>query len=686
MVRTYGPAVGAKAQLAYAEESKWGVPRVPPTNFFEFNTEGIVSEFTSLVSAALRKDRSVHKMTVGTEAAGGDLTFEFNPEGYGTLFKHALGKVRTKRIDIACVLVYTGTATNVDITVTTAGITSNNAAVGGAADLAVTFAGLPTHDCQALITALGATAGWSCYAPWGDGTDTVNGGYFARSIGNKSASATALGSQDYGSNVAGTTRDVCDASNVGLLETCAAIPCPNNNYADHVVFFPIYYKYGIFEHTFDTHETLPEVPKGLTFEVGRDIAAFNYYGSKVNTVGLSATPGEFVTGTTSIMAKGASTIGDPVANSGNTGWPYPVVDISYAGTSVGTIQVSYNDTTDVFYMTDAGNNYYAFSTERGYHSHDGHYYHVPVIGGLVAFLKCCGEFNVVFKPAINYVGATVDIENLAATTISGMGSATLVMDSTLDANAMPVFRGDYIGQDQGTSLTFYIHIDAAGTGFEGSNDGATWGPSTTIEEGIWYDIVDQNRVDTGFDVMFPYVPGGGFAAGDQWQFDTFKDENPSAVYNYLNNFVCGKGQVYLDGVRHPVMNLNFTITNNLFGDKYEIGDTQRAALVEQQLAAEGTISVEFDNLDLYRRFVNGTAAELEFQFNSDEYIEADDGTVSDLQYYASILFPNIKYTGATPVAGGPEMIQTDFPFVGLYDDEDGIPNCRITLRNHVPYV
>lgn len=687
MVRTYGPAVGAKAQLAYAEESKWGYPRVPPTNFFEFTSEGIVSEFTSLVSAALRKDRSVHKSTIGTEAAGGDIGFEFAPEGLGALFKHGFGKVRTKRVDIACVLVYTGTATNVTVSIDTNGITSSGCAAVGDNDLATTFAGLATHDCQALITALAATdVNWHCYAPWGDGTDTVSGGYFARSIGNKSSATSTLGNEDYGNSTGGTTRDVCDSSHTGLLETCSAIPCPNNNYADHVVFFPIFYKWGIFDHIFDTHKIVPEVPKGMSLEVGRDIAAFDYYGSKVNTITMNATPGEFVTGTVNFMAKGATTVGNPVADSGNTGWSYPVVTISYAGASTNTIQVSYNDTTDVFYMTDGGNNYYAFSTERGYLTHDGYYYHVPVIGGFVAFLACCGEFNWVNKPVVNYAGATTDIENLGATTVSGTGSATFEMDSSLDIDACPCFRGDYKGQDQGASVAFYVRIDAAGTGFECSNDDSSWGPSTTVEEGVWYDMYDQDRVDTGFDVMFPYIPAGNFTVGDKWKIDSFKDENPSASYSLLNNFLCARGMVYLDNSRHPVMGLSFTLNNNLFGEKYELGDRQRRGLVEQQLAAEGSINVEFDNLDLYRRFVNGIAAELEFQFNSDEYIEADDGDLSDLQYTVSILFPKIKYTGTTHVAGGPEIIQTDFPFVALYDDEDDIPNCRMTLRNHMPYV
>ena len=111
MVQTIGPAVGGKGQIGFKEESKWGYPVSPPNKFIEFTSESIVSEYTNLVSDAVRADRAVHKQRIGAESAGGDMNFEIAPEGFGTLFKHALGQRRTKRKDVAFILVYSGSDT-----------------------------------------------------------------------------------------------------------------------------------------------------------------------------------------------------------------------------------------------------------------------------------------------------------------------------------------------------------------------------------------------------------------------------------------------------------------------------------------------------------------------------------------------------------------------------------------------
>jgi len=99
-----GPAVGAKAQIGFAEEGAWGCQNQTPTTFVEMTNESIVSDIGSLVSGALRADRAVHKRVGGVEAAGGDVNFEVSPRGFETWFKHALGEVVTTRVDTAFII------------------------------------------------------------------------------------------------------------------------------------------------------------------------------------------------------------------------------------------------------------------------------------------------------------------------------------------------------------------------------------------------------------------------------------------------------------------------------------------------------------------------------------------------------------------------------------------------------
>ena len=137
----------------------------------------------------------------------------------------------------------------------------------------------------------------------------------------------------------------------------------------------------------------------------------------------------------------------------------------------------------------------------------------------------------------------------------------------------------------------------------------------------------------------------------------------------------------LDGTATGVMGCSFTLTNNLYGEKYELGDRQRAALVAQRRTVEGSLSLEFDDLDMYRRFVNGTAGDINIVLTSDEYINS-----STTQYSLAIRMPEIKFSGTTPTIGGEDIILTDFPFNSLYDDTAGIPDLRLTLTNGQAYI
>jgi hypothetical protein len=679
MVKTVGPASGSKGQVGFREESKWGYPASPPNKFIEFTSEGITSDFTSLVSASLRADRAIHKQRTGTESAGGDLNFELGPEGFGTLLKHALGKKRTKRVDIAFVLVYGGTDTDRIIRVESNSLVSTGTT--GSDDLNYT---LSSYTHQSIITALDGETNWSCYVAWGDGTDTANGGYFARSLANKASSSSTLGASDYtvSGNLTAASLELFDNASVG-------VDADANGY----VFVPISFSYGIYEHTLDAD---PDLPQGMTLEIGRDIAAFNYYGAMVNTLALTLNPGEMITGTVNFMCKGASTVGDPAVSGSNTGWAAPVCDIRYAGSEASAnVELDMGGTRDMFYFEHGGSGteevLYHFSLERGYFDHSGYYWEVNTVGGFLEFLE--EEAQAVFS-VTRKGGVAI---STAATSLSDSNLAVLATDSdttfTLDADVTiaPLFRGNYIGTDAGESISVYVDVTTGGAcdgtaAFKGQKTGdGGWSAAQNITAGIWYDVFDGSDIDTGFDVMWP--ENVTLTVDDTWVVTSFKDENASASYETEDVFTGFQGALQLDmgagaGLEaQGVMGLAFTLNNNLFGDKFELGDRQRAAIIPQRRATEGTQTTEFDNLDLYRMFVNQVAGDLRITLTSDEYVGG-----SSTKHSLQIIFPNIKYSGTTPVVGGEELIQTDFPFTALYDDAASIPDCRMVLTNGQSYI
>jgi hypothetical protein len=684
MVTTVGPAVGSKAQIGFAEESKWGHPVSPPDTFIEFTGESVVSSFTNLVSAALRADRAVHKQRIGTETAGGDINFEVAPEGYGTILKHALGKKRTKRKDVAFVIVYEGADTDRVLTLTASALTSTGTTSGDDLDIAISDG----MTLQELITAINAGTNHKCFAPWGDGTDTSSGGYFARSLANKDlAGGITLGSADYSTTVLAKT-----AASVTNLETFTSMPIAPDTNSEYKVFFPVNMKWGIYEHTIDAHSSLPE---GLTLEIGRDIAAFNYYGAKVNSLAITANPGEIVTAVANMMCKGGSTVSDPVAAAANTGWSQPLFSLRYAGTqAAATFGIDTDGTRDMFFFSHGPAlgelDTYHFTVRRDYFTHDGYFYKTSTIKGLMEFMEHeSSYFSISRKGGYNPAALSSTIADNNNAALAAATSRTVY--KAIDTGAVPLFRGNYIGADSGTSKTYYVKVSTGGAcdgshaAFQGSDDNSNWSTATLITSGQWYDILDDDDIDTGFDIMFP--ENVTLVVSDLWTITTFKDENASVTYQTEDMFTGFQGAVTLnkgDGsgaVSQGVMGINFTINNNLYGDKFELGDRQRAALVPQRRSTEGSMTLEFDNLDIYRMFVNGIAGDLNITLTSDEYINS-----SSTKHSLAIRLPNIKYSGNTPNAAGEAIITTDFPFNALYDDTGSIPDVRITLINGNAYI
>ena len=651
MVQTFGPAVGSKGQIGYKEETKWGHPASPPDKFFDFLNESVVSEYTNLVSGSLRADRAVHKQRTGSEAAGGDIAFEVGPEGFGTFLKHALGKKRTKRTDVGMILVYDGAITNMTISVSSSAITSSDASL----NIALT----QTH--VEALAAINLVAGWTAYVPWGDGAT----GYFPLAVASKATAATTLGASDYTVSGALTSK----------LEVITTIPISISG-ADHLVFFPINFTFGIYEHTIDADA---DIPQGITLEIGRDIAAFNYYGGKMNSLAMTLNPGELVTGTVNMMFKGASTIGDPAVASGNAAVDFPAFDLLYAGSeATAVVDLNIDGSRDMFYFEAPNNSkVYDFSLERGYFDHSGYYWEVNTINGLIEFLEFESDYFTVTRKG--GVGGSTSTQYL----VDSAGEQSILAAVSFEmagasVDYTPMFRGNYIGTDSGSSSTFYVKTDSATT-FMGSSDNSSWSDAITILPGEWQNILDDAEADTGFDIMFP--ESVTHVIGNTWSFTTFKDENANVVYQSEDPFTGFQGAVTLDDSAQGVMGINFTLTNNLYGEKYELGDRQRAALVAQKRTVEGSMMLEFDDLDMYRKFVNGVAGDINITLTSDEYINS-----STTKFALAIRMPEIKFSGTTPTVGGEDIITTDFPFNSLYDDTAGIPDLRITLTNGQSYI
>jgi len=430
-----------------------------------------------------------------------------------------------------------------------------------------------------------------------------------------------------------------------------------------------------------------DLPPGMSVEVGRDIAAFLYAGSKVNTMELSSVPGEFFTGTFGLMALGGTTVSNPTPDSGNGGNAKNAFKIRYTGSqATATLEIDSSNFTVTLEIDGTTQDMIHNINEPYVDPDSGVVTNLQKLGGLVAYLN-----------GLSYLDCAIAdyaAPNANCTTLKGAGATSILSSDytwfffdTGSAVALPVMWGDYIGSDAGDSVTFYIRVvtgGAPGTAtieFQKADGG--YGNTATTSATVPTEVRTDANVDSGFTVFFPDTTP--LVSGDIWTFQTIRPST-TAVYTDIDPFSGFEGALTLDGATEDIMGWSCTLNNNLFGEKYHLGERTRAKLPEQKRNVEGVVNVEFDDLDLYRKFLNGTAANLVMIFTSATYISTTALGNSPSQYSLTIRQPDIEFNGSTPVIADEGIILTDMPYVALWDDANDIPELRITVVSNIPYI
>lgn len=655
-----GPAVGARGQLGFAEEGAYGKQQQTPDQFIEMRGETLISELTPLISQSLRSDRAVHKRTSGVEAAGGDVIAEISPKGFETWFKHALGDVSTTRQDTAFVIECTNnaeTTCKLSITHTNGVATSLDIEMDIGANLSLDLTSGSYDTIAEVMTAINAHANLACWSPY----QATQGVW-----------QTTLHSSDYLSS-SDNSNCLEECSNIDILKT------PNKRWV-------VGTEWGVYSHQIQGGSTLPA---GVSIEAGRDIAAFLYSGAKINTMELAAETGDYFLGTFGIMAKGATTASPPTPASGNTGNAKNAFKIRYTGNeSSATLAIDSSNYTITLEIDGTTQDVVHNINEPYVDPETGTVYNLQKIGGLVDYLDSLSYIDCQIADFTSPNANSTDLNHYPATDITP-SSYTWFNFEYSSIKSAPVTWGDYIGEDEGDSVRFYVRVVTGGppgtatVEFKKTADG-TYGNEATTSATSPTEVRTGANVDSGFTIFFP--DDTDLIAGDVWTFETINPPASNASYSNIDAFSGFEGALTLDGKTADIMGWSCTLNNNLYGEKYHLGERVRGKLPEQKRSVEGTVNVEFDNLDLYRKFVNGTSANLEMSFVSPDYISTTALGDSPTQYSLTIRQPNIEFNGTTPTASDESIITTDMPYVAMWDDVNNIPELRITIVSDTPYI
>lgn len=661
-----GPAVGAKGLIGLTQEGCWGSQQPSPRKYFDMLNEAVVSEIGSLISAAIRPDRAVHKRIGGVESAGGDVNVELGPTGYGTLMKHSLGVVESTRVDNAFVLKVTnGAVTAATLTIAQGAGLSTTFTVNitnGSGNFVANLGDASANTIGELMALINAHADLAAYSPedYFDGTNTLT-----------------LQSADYSA--------ATDPSNT--LEAYSAVDVLAD--ADNPDWM-VNRGWGVYSHAIKGHSELPE---GMSILVGRDVAAFLYAGCKINTFNITATPGEILTSTFGVMAKGGTTVSAPTAIAGNTGNEKNAFEMRYIGEGAScTVTIVKGDTFEINSAT-ASEDLKLNIAEEYVEPSTGRVYAVHKLGGLLEYLlEVASDYiDLSISDYADWEQPSTYLKAAAATDIDLTSRVVFNFDDS-DIVSTPALWGDYIGADQGTAITFYAKIVTGGVPgtatVEFSLDNVTYYNEVLTSAVEATEVrTGAGNVNTGFTIFFP--DDTALITGDIWSFTSFYPQPSSDAVSYASDqdpFSGFEGALYMDDSPQDVMGWNSTLTNNLFGDKYHMGERVRGMLPEQKRNIEGTLTVEFDDLDLYRRFINGTNAKLEIVFTSIIKISDTYQGDSKTEFAMTVTQNNIEFNGATPVIPGEEIITVDMPYVAMWDDVNSLPDMVVTLVNDVPYI
>lgn len=115
-----------------------------------------------------------------------------------------------------------------------------------------------------------------------------------------------------------------------------------------------------------------------------------------------------------------------------------------------------------------------------------------------------------------------------------------------------------------------------------------------------------------------------------------------------------------------VTDFELEINNGLKSDRYFLGGaTMSEPIIAEMTEITGTLTVEFDGLTNYNRFVNNTQAALTARWTGTTAIE------STTYSYLDINIPKVRFDGDTPNVKGPDVITHDLKFKALYDGSTG---------------
>lgn len=641
-------AIGARGQLSYGDEECWG-RGVEPTQRLAFKTEEFKNEIGDLRSEALDPNRATVRRIRGVSNISGGFAFEQNTQGYENLARHALGdSVTLQGVD--------------------GGINTRVTSASAASDVAITVA---------------------------DTSDFVGGGNYRIAAVYKDSSGKLQ------AEISATTLTVTDGVTLtgGAAMFTVALPIGAAILQANPTDWSAIYTHYI--------EAARDLPEGMTFEVGRDVAFFVYTGMKVNTLEYTYNAQEICQGTTALLGKAEYSGGDLVTATTEASTSIVIdnfgMDEYVAGQQVSAAILddggAFSDETAAANDDTAGDvTMFSISAQAGDYFYFGHGSKFSAIEAMNLVPQANAPAGLDWEYYDGTAWQTLlmtkdDIGDNLAATAAGDRVSTWDIPADMATNTINAQGPFYYvrctpsaNATNGTAIVAdRIWHGPAAVGFPrnggelqvGSENGISFS-SYTID----YDLGTATLVvaasewnqGSAHEIDEPVV------SQQTWghDVDPIPDSNP------LSSF---QAAAYMDGVFQEILSASVSLNNNLYADKFQLGDKFRAGIPEGIRVVECSLNAEFDDLILYRKFTAGRAFELEIIAVQDDEAIGGTGASADKVYASKTVFlPHVELTGTTPNIGGPDQILIDHPGVCLRDETRDINEMVVIFVNETAQI
>ncbi len=171
---------------------------------------------------------------------------------------------------------------------------------------------------------------------------------------------------------------------------------------------------------------------------------------------------------------------------------------------------------------------------------------------------------------------------------------------------------------------------------------------------------------------------GELKASLSWDFKTVRTSDALAVETLPADsepFTFIEGELTVDGATALIQGFKVAGKNALDTERLSHGIQKREPLANGEYEIDGQLDMEFENLDVYNKWISGATAKLVMTYAFGQIAATGN------PFKLVITLEAVEYTGSAPSVKGSELTKQGVPFKALYDGTNPIIKIELSTSD-----